>query len=103
MNGRQGILRALLAALCIAMLVPASALAHHGGGDRLGHHFHHRLVFLKGTVKSVNAGDKTLVIAVSSASRGGRSLVGDDVVVKAFGGWVADTNDDGHHNLSDVQ
>lgn len=104
MTSRQGTLRALCAALCIAMLVPAGALAHDGFGGRDGrHHFHHRLVFLKGTVKSVDPGDKTLVLAVTSASRGGKALVGDDVVVKALAGWVADTNNDGTHSLADVQ
>jgi hypothetical protein len=95
-------LTALLAALA---LVPGSALAHDGrdgGHNRFGHH-HHFGVLLKGTVTGVDAASSTLNVKVDKASRGGNALEGDTVQVKAVKGWVADVNNDGKHNASDIQ
>ena len=98
--------RILGALACAAILAPA-ALAHDGDGDRDGrdgwHHRHHHRVLLQGTVTSVDTGDKTVVVDVAKATRRGRALVGDKVLVKVFGGRVADTNGDGKHSLADVK
>jgi hypothetical protein len=93
----------LCAFAAAAALLPGTALAHHGG-DRDGfRHHHHHGVLLKGTVTSVDQENSTLVVQVARASRGGNALEGDSVTVKAVKGWVADTNNDGKHNIADVQ
>jgi hypothetical protein len=86
---------------CVALVVPAAASAHHGGGDRW--HHHHHFVALKGTVVSANQADHTLVVDVTRANRKANALEGKRVTVHAVGGWVADTNNDGKHNLADVK
>ena len=104
MNPRKQITRALCACLAMAMLVPAGALAHHGGDSRFRHHRHHHFgVLLKGTVSSVDADNGKLVVKVAKATRGGKDLVGDDVSVKVFRAWVADSNNDGKHNIADFK
>jgi hypothetical protein len=104
MNGPLA--RTFGAIACAAIVAPV-ALAHDGGRDRdrrdgWNHHRHHRVV-LKGTVTSIDLGDKTVVVDVQRARRGGRALVGHKVTVKVFGGRVADTNGDGKHGLADVK
>ena len=79
---------------CAALVAPVAASAHQ--------HHHFLGVFLKGTVASVDPGSHTLVVSIDKASRKGAALVGHDVTVKAIGGFVADVNGDGRHNLSDV-
>jgi hypothetical protein len=107
MNPPKQLTRALCACLSIAVLVPAGALAHDGrdGDFRSGHHRHHHHfgVLLKGTVSSVDTDNGKLVVKVAKATRGARDLVGDDVTVKVFRAWVADTNNDGKHNMSDFK
>jgi hypothetical protein len=96
------IVKTLCAIAAVAALLPASALAHDGGGDRWGHHHQHGVV-LKGTVTSVDTSTDTIVVNVAKASRGGNALEGDSVTVKVVKGWVADTNGDGKRSIDDVQ
>ena len=99
--------KTLVATAAATALLPGAALAHNGtDGTRDGgfhHRHHHSGVLLKGTVTSVDTSNSTLTVAVSKASRGGNALEGDTVTVKAVKGWVADTNNDGKRNISDVQ
>jgi hypothetical protein len=95
-------LRKTLCAFVAAMAVVPATAAAHDGHHRWGHHHHHGVV-LKGTVTSVNTENSTLVVKVEKATRKGDALEGDTVTVKAVKGWVADTNDDGKHNIADVQ
>jgi hypothetical protein len=87
---------------CAALLAPAAAGAHHGGDWRHRHHHWHFGVLLRGAVASVNQDDGTIAVKVEKATRGGRALVGNTVGVKVLRAWVADANDDGHHDIADI-
>ena len=102
----MNLVKTLCALALTAALLPGTALAHDGDGDRDGfrhHHRHHHGVMLKGTVTSVDTDSSTLVVKVARATRGGNALEGDDVTVKVVKGWVADTNNDGKHSIADVK
>jgi hypothetical protein len=88
MTTSKTLTRALCACLATAVLAPAGALAHDGTGDARTwsgthefRHHHHRMVFLKGTVSSVDTSAGTIVVKVAKASRGGQALIGNDVTV----------------------
>ena len=93
----------LLAVAALALAPAASGTDGDRDGDRDGRHHHrHWGVLLLGDVTAVDSDNDLIRVRVSKATSGGKSLVGNNVIVKVSRLWVHDSNDDDRHNYADL-